>query len=73
MLGFLNWIVSLFELGFDLIVNMIQSLVQMMLIIQNSLGLPSILTSYVPPIIGASIMSVVGIGLCKLLLGWGNS
>lgn len=71
-MGFLDWIVNFFQALWMFIENLISSITTLLYVLYQSLTLPPILIGYVPAIIGASISAVVGIGVAKLLLGWGN-
>lgn len=57
----------------NLVTNMLSSLVNAILIITQSVSVPLQLLSYVPAVIGSAITIVVSIGVIKLLIGWGNS
>lgn len=56
----------------NLVVNTISSLINAVVIVTQATSVPVQLLSYVPAVIGASITLVVGIGVIKLLVGWGN-
>ena len=57
----------------NLVVNSISSLINAIVVVTQATTVPLQLISYVPAVIGASITLVVGIGVIKLVLGWGNS
>ena len=69
MLSFLETIVNFFEMLWDFVVNLVESLVTLLEVIAEAILLPPVLTGYVPAIIGASISAVVGIAVAKLFLG----
>lgn len=69
MLSFLETIVNFFEMLWDFVVNLVESLVTLLGVIAEAILLPPVLIGYVPAIIGASISAVVGIAVAKLILG----
>lgn len=73
MLNFFNVISDFFSSIWQMIINIVTGLVNAMLILASSLAVPAGLLPYVPSFIGASITIVLGIGVIKLIIGWGNS
>ena len=69
MLSFLETIVNFFQMLWDFVYNLVNSLVTLLDVIAQSMVLPPYLIGMVPAVIGASITSVVAIGVAKLILG----
>ena len=71
-MNFFDKIIDFFSFISDIIVNLVSSITNLLIIVGSSLSLPLSLVLFVPGIIGASISLVCGVGVAKLLLGWGN-
>lgn len=71
--NFFDTIVNFFTLLWDMINNTISSIINLIAVVNTGVTIPLKLVSVVPGFIGSSILLVVGIGILKLLLGWGNS
>lgn len=71
-MDFFDWIVNFFETIYSLVVNLVNSIFTLLGVVYSSLNLPAFILPVVPPIIGASISAVLGIGIAKLIVGWGN-
>lgn len=56
-----------------MVINLVTGLINALVIVSSAVSLPTQLLLYVPSFIGASITIVLGIGITKLILGWGNS
>lgn len=72
MMDFFDWLVSYLHLIGEFITNFFNSMKIVGQVLIGATSLPTQLLMYVPGIIGASITCVVGIGMAKLLIGWGN-
>lgn len=73
MLNFFDMIADFFSFLLQFILNIISGTINAIQIVSSALSVPFQLTGLVSGIIGASIFLVVGLGVVKLLLGWGNS
>ena len=73
MLNFFDMIADFFTSLWQFILNIISGTINAIQIVSSALSVPFQLTGLVNGIIGASIFLVVGLGVVKLLLGWGNS
>lgn len=73
MSNFFKAIAEGFTLIVQFITNMVSSLLNATLLIAHLPSFTTTLIGQVPAIIGASISIVLGIGVVKLVLGWGNS
>lgn len=73
MLNFFDMIADFFASIWQMVVNLVSGLINALLIVSSACSLPVHLLPYVPSFIGASITIVFGIGITKLILGWGNS
>lgn len=72
MKSFFESIASFFSMVGSMITNWATSLVTGLEILFSVQTIPGLITPIVPAIIGSCIWIVFGIGIVKLLLGWGN-
>lgn len=72
-MGVLESIWSYIETAFMYLENLIASLLQAILLLGSSVSIPLIVSTWVAPVIGASVVIVGAIAIVKLLVGWGNS
>lgn len=73
MLNFFDAVAAFFESIWQMIVNLVTGLINAFLIVFSSISVPVQLLPLVPSFIGASVSIVLGIGITKLIIGWGNS
>ena len=73
MLNFFDSIVDFFASIWQMVINLVTGLINALVIVSSAVSLPPQLLMYVPSFIGASITIVLGVGITKLILGWGNS
>ena len=73
MFNFFSSVVEFFSVVWNFISNIISSTITAFSVIYSSLVIPQALRGFVPAFIGASIFIVSGIGIIKLILGWGNN
>lgn len=73
MKNFFSAIIEALTMFVQFLGNMVTSLLNASMLIANLPGFCATLIGQVPTIIGASITVVLGIGVVKLVLGWGNS
>lgn len=73
MLNFFDSIVDFFASIWQMVINLVTGLINALVIVSSAVSLPTQLLLFVPSFIGASITIVLGIGITKLILGWGNS
>ena len=73
MLNFFDSIVDFFASIWQMVINLVTGLINALVIVSSAVSLPPQLLLYVPSFIGASITIVLGVGITKLILGWGNS
>lgn len=73
MFGFLDWLVDFLSKVGMIVLNFIDSLLNLGLILQQAVTIPPLIVGFMPGLIGASVTAVFSIGLIKLLLGWGNT
>lgn len=73
MLNFFDSIVDFFSSIWQMVINLVTGLINALVIVSSAVSLPPQLLMYVPSFIGASITIVLGVGITKLILGWGNS
>lgn len=73
MLNFFDMIADFFSSVWQMIINIVTGLVNALLIVASSLAVPVGLLPYVPSFIAASITIVLGVGVVKLIIGWGNN
>lgn len=71
-MNFFKSIQEFFDMIGMFILNMVSSLLNATTLIANLPTFCATLIGQVPAIIGASITMVLGIGVVKLVLGWGN-
>lgn len=72
MKAFFESLSSFFAMIGSMITNWVTSLLTGLEILLSVQTIPALITPIVPSIIGSCIWIVFGIGICKLLLGWGN-
>lgn len=72
MKAFFESISGFFSMVGSMIVNWATSLVTGLEILFSVQTIPALITPIVPAIVGSCIWIVFGIGIVKLLLGWGN-
>lgn len=73
MLNFFDMIADFFTSLWQMVVNLVTGLVNALLIVSSAVTLPPQLMALVPSFISASITLVLGVGIVKLIVGWGNS
>ncbi len=69
----LNSIWTFLQSAFMFLENLVASLLQAILVLGTSAGVPLIVSTWVAPVIGASVVVVGAIAIIKLIVGWGNS
>lgn len=69
MLDFFSWIVDFFETIWSFLTNIVTSFITLLDVIGDAIKLPPMLLGMVPGIIGASLTTVVAIGVAKLIVG----
>lgn len=72
MFNFFNSISEFFSMIGSLIVNWASSLFNALSVIVQVQSVPRLLTGVLPGIIGSCVWIVFGLGVVKLVLGWGN-
>ena len=72
MKAFFDSITSFLSMIGSMITNMVSSLFTGLQILLSVQTIPGLITPIVPAIVGSCIWIVFGIGIVKLLLGWGN-
>lgn len=73
MLNFFDAVAAFFESIWQMIVNLVTGLINALVMVVASISVPIQLLPLVPSFIGASVSIVFGIGITKLIIGWGNS
>lgn len=68
-MDFFNSIVDFIEVAFNFLSNMVSSLVIMIQVVTNAAGMPIHFTGIVCSFLGASMLSVVGIGILFKIVG----
>lgn len=72
MFNFFNAISEFFSMVGSLIVNWATSLLNALSVIMQVQTVPSLLSVLLPGVIGSCVWIVFGLGVVKLVLGWGN-
>lgn len=73
MFSFFSLISDFFSSLWQMVVNLVSGLVNAIIIVTSATSLPLQLMTLVPSFISASITLVLGVGVIKLIVGWGNS
>lgn len=72
MQNFFDNLIEFFQIFLDFISNLVSGVVTLLTILIQAVVIPPFLVGYVPGIIGTCIVSVMAIGVAKLIAGWGN-
>ena len=73
MINFFESILDFLTQAYNFMSNFVVSLVNATMLVSTLPGFITTLIGFVPPIVGASLTAVLGIGIVKLVLGWGNN
>lgn len=68
-MNFFESIVNFFQLIWDLITGFLSGLLTMFSMIASSTVAPTHFASFLPSLLAASVFSVMGVGVIKLILG----
>lgn len=69
MFDFFAKVIGYIEMAFEFLVNVVESLFTFIAIIPQAMSLPLHLVGYLPTIVGTAVVSVLAIGVIKLLAG----
>ena len=69
MFDFFDKVIGYIEIAFEFLFNVVESLITFITLIPNAMSLPLHLVGYLPTIIGTAVVSVMAIGVIKLLAG----
>lgn len=69
MLEFFDQIIGFIESVFQFLINIVESLILLIAVIPGAIALPLTLAGYLPGIIATAVMSIVAIGVAKLIVG----
>lgn len=72
MIEALQSILDFFDIVWNFVQNLINSIIILFQIIAQAIALPPLLVGIVPPIIGVGILSMFGIAIAKLIVGRDN-
>ncbi len=72
MLDFFDYIIDMFQMLFDFILNLINSIITLLVVVAQAITIPPLLAGYAPAVLGTCILAVSAIGIAKLIAGWGN-
>lgn len=73
MMNFFETILDFLTQAYNFMSNFIVSVFNATMLVSTLPTFITTLIGFVPPIVGASLTAVLGIGVVKLVLGWGNS
>lgn len=69
MFDFFDKVIGYIEMAFEFLFNVVESLFTFITLIPKAMTLPVHLIGYLPSIIGTAVLSVMSIGVIKLLAG----
>lgn len=72
MFEFFDSVLNFFDIVWQFIQNLINSIVVLFQILIQAIAVPPLLIGFVPGIVGVGILSMVGIAVAKLIVGRDN-
>ena len=70
MLSFFDTVIGYFQLVWEFFTNFLNSLIMAFRVILLSIGIPQVISGYLPAFLGSCVILVSGAAIIKLILGW---
>lgn len=73
MLNFFDTIIDYIKIGFNLLLNSVRNIFQLVSLLQNAVLVPATVSPFLPSFLSACVSVIVSVGVLKLVIGRDNS